>query len=63
MRTALVYKEAKLLKVIVLEIDKDAFVIEYETTSAFGGSINDAYITEKKKESILNKIKNNGRRK
>ena len=58
-RTALVYKEAKMLKAIVPEIDNEAFVIEYETTSAFGGSINDAYITEKRKENILKKFKKN----
>ena len=53
----LVYKEAKLLKAMVPEIDKDAFVTEFETTSVYGGSINDAYVPEKQKQKVLTKIK------
>lgn len=53
----LVYKEAKMLKAMVPEIDKDAFLTEYETTSAYGGSTDDAYISKKAKEDILKKIK------
>lgn len=56
----LIYKEAKLLKALVSEIDKEAFVSEIETTSAFGGSTFDAYIPNKKKEKVLNNIKNKG---
>lgn len=52
----LVYKEAKMLKAMVPEIDKNAFVTEYETTSAYGGSTYDAYLSNKTKEKILNKI-------
>lgn len=52
----LVYKEAKMLKAMVPEIDKNAFVTEYETTSAYGGSTYDAYLSNKAKEKILNKI-------
>ncbi len=55
-RTVLIYKEAKLLKAILPNIDKNAFVTEYETTHAFGGSINDAYIREKTKDELLNKF-------
>lgn len=53
----LVYKEAKMLKAMVPEIDKDAFLTEYETTSAYGGSTYDAYISDKTKEKILKKLK------
>lgn len=53
----LVYKEAKMLKAMVPEIDKDAFLTEYETTSAYGGSTYDAYISDKAKEKILKKLK------
>lgn len=53
----LVYKEAKMLKAMVPEIDKDAFLAEYETTSAYGGSTYDAYISDKTKEKILKKLK------
>ena len=53
----LVYKEAKLLKAMLPEIDTDAFVTEVETTSVHGGSTSDAYIPEKQKEKILKKIK------
>lgn len=53
----LVYKEAKMLKAMVPEIDKNAFVTEYETTSAYGGSTYDAYLPNKTKEKILKKIK------
>lgn len=52
----LVYKEAKMLKAMIPEIDKNAFVTEYETTSAYGGSTYDAYLSNKTKEKILNKI-------
>lgn len=51
-RCVLIYKEAKLLKAI----DSNAFITEYESTSVYGGSTSDAYITEKKKEKVLNKI-------
>ena len=53
----LVYKEAKMLKAMVPEIDKDAFLTEYETTSAYGVSTYDAYISDKAKEKILKKLK------
>lgn len=53
----LVYKEAKMLIAMVPEIDKDAFLTEYETTSAYGGSTYDAYISDKAKEKILKKLK------
>ena len=53
----LVYKEAKMLKAMVPEIDKDAFLTEYETTSAYGGSTYNAYISDKTKEKILKKLK------
>lgn len=55
-RCVLIYKEAKLLKTIVPTIDSNAFITEYESTSVYGGSTSDAYITEKKKEKVLNKI-------
>ena len=54
-RVALIYKEAKLLKALIPSIDKNAFVTEYETTQAFGGSIGDAYVSDKVKDDILNK--------
>ncbi|HAR47829.1 MAG TPA: hypothetical protein DCX39_06260 [Firmicutes bacterium] len=55
-RCVLIYKEAKLLKTIVPTIDSNAFITEYESTSVYGGSTSDAYITEKKKEKVLNKM-------
>lgn len=55
-RTVLIYKEAKLLKALIPQIDKNAFVVEYETTKGFGGSLNDAYVNKKETEEILNKI-------
>ena len=53
----LVYKEAKLLKALVQEIDKDAFVTEFETTSVYGGSTSDAYISNKAKTEVLQRTK------
>lgn len=55
-RCVLIYKEAKLLKTIVPTIDSNAFITEYESTSVYGGSTSDAYITEKRKEKVLNKM-------
>lgn len=55
-RCVLIYKEAKLLKTIVPTIDSNAFITEYESTSVYGESTSDAYIAEKKKEKVLNKI-------
>lgn len=46
-----------MLKAMVPEIDKDAFLTEYEITSAYGGSTYDAYISDKTKEKILKKLK------
>ncbi len=59
LRTVLIYKEAKLLKSIIPSIDKNAFVTEFETTNAFGGSLNDAYISERVKNDILNHFESN----
>ena len=53
----LVYKEAKLLKSPVKEIDKDAFVTEFEATSVCGGSTSDAYISNKAKTEVLQRTK------
>ena len=55
-RCVLIYKVAKLLKAIVPTIDSNAFITEYESTSVYGESTSDAYIAEKKKEKVLNKI-------
>lgn len=53
----LVYKEAKLLKAMIPEIDNNAFITEIETISVYGGSTYDAYISKKTKEKVMKKIK------
>lgn len=58
----LVYKEAKLLKAMIPEIDRDAFVTEFETTSVYGGSTSDAYISDKTKAEVLRRAKVRKRR-
>ena len=44
------------------EIDRDAFVTEFETTSVYGGSTSDAYISDKTKAEVLRRAKVRKRR-